>query len=281
MKAAITAASGRLGSEIIQATVALIGKENVIAVARNLEKVKTLNVEARVGDYDNIAELKAAFSEVDIALLVSGMAPPDKRIIQHKNVIDAAKRAGVNRMVFTSIVGSNKSGNFNPIIESMRQTEEYMKNSGMDWTVGRNGLYMEPDLEYLDNYIQAGIISNCAADGKCGYTSRKELAFAYAKIIANPGHESSTYNLTGPAITQHQLAELFNEVFGSRLHYEPVSVEDYEKDRKEALGEFMGKIVAGIYEGIRNNDFDVRSDFEKVTGRPHTTYQEIMMYYNK
>jgi NAD(P)H dehydrogenase (quinone) len=281
MKAAITAASGQLGSEIVHATAVLLGKENVIAVARNPEKVTASDVEVLAGDYDSVAELKTAFSEVDIALLVSGMAPPDKRVVQHKNVIDAAKHAGVNRMVFSSIVGSNKSRSFNPIIESMRNTEEYIKNSGMDWTIGRNDLYLEPDLDYLDNYIDDGKITNCAADGKCRYTSRKELAFAYAKIIANPGHESSTYNLTGSAITQHQLAEIFNEVFGTRFHYEPLSVNDYEKDRKEALGEFMGKIVVGIYEGIRNGDFDVKSDFEKVSGRLHTSFQQIMEHYKK
>lgn len=233
-------------------------------------------METRKGDYNHREDFEAALQGVDKVLLVSGMDAPEKRIGQHRNVIEAAKANGVKKIVYTSIIGDENKTAFQPIVQSNRQTEEDVKNSGLDWAIGRNGIYIEPDLEYLDHYRAAGEISNCAGDGKCAYTSRKELAYAYTQMLLGDEHRGQTYNLAGKAITQSELAELINQVYGTHLVYRPVSVADYEKDRKAELGEFMGTIIAGIYEGILNGANDVPSDYEKAAGRPHKAILELI-----
>ena len=275
-KIAVTAANGKLGTSIVNALKKEIGKENIIGIVRSPEKATHLGIEVRKGDYNSREEYNNALSGVDTVLLISGMDEPQKRIQQHRNVIEASKTNGVQKIVYTSIIGDEEKNAFSPIVQSNRQTEKDVQESGLDWVIGRNGIYIEPDLEYLDVYIEEGEIRNCADNGKCAYTSRPEISYAYAKMLTEEIHNSQIYNLVGDAITQKELADLINTVFNTNLSYTSVSVQEYATERKQALGEFLGTIIAGIYEGIKDGANDVTSDFNKATGRSHKTPLQII-----
>lgn len=274
MKIAVTAASGNLGRAIVKQLLQELNNEQVIAIARSPEKVNFPGVEIRRGDYNNRKQFDEAMKDIDAVLLVSGMDAPDKRIEQHRNVILAAKDAGVKKIVYTSVIGEPSGSSFSPIVASNRQTEEDVKNSGMEWSIGRNGLYIEPDVEYIENYKKIGKISNCAEDGKCAYTTRDELAYAYSKMLLEEKHNGKTYYLTGEPITQQELADYLNMAFGTNLIYETIGVEDFKKDRIDELGEFIGTIIAGIYQGIRSGDFDKSSDYTSAAGRKHISWSD-------
>ena len=276
MKIAVTSASGKLGASIIKNLILLIGKENVIGIARTPEKAAYLDVEIRKGDYNNLEEFKVALNGVEAVLLVSGMDAPDKRSIQHRNVIEAAKHNNVKKIVYTSIVGAAEGNAFSPIVQTNRQTEKDIQNSGLNWVIGRNGIYIEPDLEYLESYKKEGEIRNCAANGKCTYTSREELGFAYAKMLIEEKHNNQIYNLVGSAITQSELTKYINQVFNTNLVFNAVSFQDYLEERKTELGDFIGTVIAGIYEGIKEGANDVSSDFEKAAGRVHLSTLEMI-----
>ncbi len=271
---AVTAASGQLGSEIIKAAVEIVGKDKVIGLARTPGKAESLDVEIRPGDYASRSNLERSLQGVDAVLLVSGMDTPDKRISQHRNVIEAAESAGVRKIVYTSIQGAEEDTAFSPIVQSNRQTEDDVRSSSLEWAIGRNGIYIEPDIEYIETYKRKGGIANCAGDGLCGYTTRGELAFAYANMLTDSKHDAQTYNLHGKAITQQQLADYINTAFGTDLKYREMSVAEYREERVEELGEFLGNIIAGIYEGIRNGACNNESHFENAAGRPHRSWEE-------
>ena len=279
MKIAVTSASGQLGGAIVKTLIKEIGKENVIAIARTPKKAEHLGVDIRKGDYNNREQFNEALKGIDKVLLVSGMDEPQKRIQQHRNVIDAAKHNGVQKIVYTSIIGDEEKTAFRSIVKSNRQTEKDIQASGLDWVIGRNGIYIEPDLEYLETYIKEGEIRNCAADGKCAYTSREELSHAYTQMLLKDHLNNNRFNLAGESITQSDLAELINKVFQTNLKYNPVSVEAYAAERKVELGDFMGTIIAGIYEGIKIGVNNVSSDFEKVAQRPHQSPVEMIESY--
>ena len=126
--------------------------------------------------------------------------------------------------------------------------------------------------ENIEEYKKAGGITNCAGEGKCGYTTRPELAYAYAQMLAEDKHNGQTYNLHGEAITQYQLANYLNSAFETSLTYSPVSVEQYRQERIAELGEFMGIIIAGIYQGIREGKSDNPSHFAEAAGRDHESW---------
>ena len=274
MRVAVTAASGQLGSHIVQALGEFLDADQIVGLARSPDKASSLGVEVRPGDYSAPRELESSLAGVDSLLLVSGMAPPDERIDQHRNVISAAVAAGVKKIVYTSIQGSEERTAFSPIVLSNRQTEKDVHASGLDWSIGRNGIYIEPDVDYIDTYRSAGKIANCAGDGRCGYTTRGELGYAYARMLTDSLHDGQTFNLHGEAITQQQLAEHLNRAVGTTLQFQDMCVDEYRAERQAELGEFLGTIIAGIYEGIRNGAVDNPSNFEAAAGRPHIDWAD-------
>lgn len=279
MKIAVTAASGQLGASIVNQLKTDIGAGNVIGIARTPVNAEYLGIEIRKGDYNSKEQYLEALKGVDAVLLVSGMDHPDKRIEQHRNVIAAAKENGVKKIVYTSIFGAEEGNAFSPVVASNRKTEEDVQNSGLNWAIGRNGIYIEPDLEYIDNYLKDGGIINCADEGRCGYTSRKELAVAYSNMLRKDELNGGTYNLFGESVSQQELADAINKIYGLDLKFENISVESYRKERKEALGEFLGTVIAGIYEGIKMGKFDGKSHFEEVSGRPHHSLIDLIKNY--
>lgn len=274
MRIAVTAASGKLGAAIVAATAAEVGSENVVALARTPAHAQHLGVEVRPGSYDRPEELEQSLAGVDHVLLVSGMDAPEQRIAQHRNVIEAARSNGVRKIVYTSVQGPASGTAFSPVVQSNRQTEEDVRSSGLAWAVGRNGIYIEPDVEYVEKYVEQGEMANSAGEGRCAYTTRPELARAYAALLTSSEHDGKTLDLSGEPITQAELAAYLGQAFGAEIGYRSMDVEEYRRDRVEELGEFMGTVIAGIYEGIRNGDNDVPGDIGAVLGRPHQAWDD-------
>ncbi|WP_096086835.1 SDR family oxidoreductase [Agaribacterium haliotis] len=277
MKIAVTAASGKLGSAIVKAVRELKSREDLIALARTPAKVQSLGVEVRPGDYNDKQALKQSLQGIDTVLLVSGMGEPKKRIGQHRNVIDAAKDAGVKKIVYTSVQGAEAGTAFSPVIQSNRQTEADIKASGLQWVIGRNGIYIEPDIDYLDSYVKAGGIYNCAGDKKCGYTNRPELAYAYAKMLSEDKHNGQIYNLHGQSLSQAELATYLSKRFNVDLAYHAVSFEKYRQDRINELGKFLGTVIAGIYQGIAMGKADNPSHYQLAAGREHQSWDSYFL----
>lgn len=278
MTIAVTAANGELGTAIIKALLQDHAAKDIIALARTPAKAQFLTdtyaIEVRGGDYDHAEQLTQSLQGVDKVLLVSGKEDPEKRITQHRNVINAAKHNGVKKIVYTSIQGADENTAFSPVVQSNRQTEQDLRNSGLDVVIGRNGIYIEPDIEYIDTYKKDGKIANCAGDGKCGYTTRDELAYAYAQMLKGEQHNGKTYNLHGEAISQSQLADYLNLAFGTNLTFSDMSVADYRAERQAELGEFLGTIIAGIYQGIREGKANNPSDYQTAAARAHQSWDD-------
>ncbi|MEM7511135.1 MAG: NAD(P)H-binding protein [Bacteroidota bacterium] len=281
MKIAVTAASGQLGSAIVKALKELVVPESVIALARTPVKAEHLGVEVRRGDYNDKPSFLESLNGIDAVLLLSANGAPGPRVQQHRNVIEAAEESGVKKIVYTSILGTSEGSNFSPIVASNRQTEQDIQASKLDWVIGRNGIYLEPDLEYIDTYVKEGGIINSAGEGKCAYTSRPELGYGYAKLLTDDSANGKSFNMTGEAITQAELTEYLNEAFGVELSYTAVEPAAYTKERQETLGEFMGQVIGGIYHSMHDGAFDVASDFEKAAGRPHKSVKEIIAHYKQ
>lgn len=272
MKIAVTAASGQLGRAVISRLKENHPASDICGIARSPEKAADLGVTIRQGNYGDRGAFARAFDGIDAVLLISSNAPPDDRLDQHRSVIEGAQAAGVRRIVYTSVQGPEDGTGFANVVNSNRASEADIRACGLEWVIGRNGIYIEPDVEYLDSYKAAGAIRNCAGDGKCAYVTRSELAFAYAHLLTASGHSGQTYNLSGDAITQSDLAKLLNGAFDIDLRYEFVDADTFKEERVAEIGEFYGMIVAGIYEAISKGAFDNHGDFEAACGRPHVSW---------
>lgn len=274
MTIAVTAVSGQLGSSIVQALQGLDSDVQIVGLARTPARVEDLGIDVRPGDYADPDTLTQSLTGVDTLLLVSGNEQPEARIQQHRNVLDAAKAAGVTKVVYTSVQGAEEGTAFSPVVQSNRQTEADVRECGLDWVVGRNGIYIEPDVEAIEDYKSAGEIANCAGEAKCGYTTRSELAFAYARMLTESSLNGQTFLLHGEPPTQSALASHLNSAFGTDLVFRSMSVDEYRADRVAALGDFIGTVIAGIYEGILTGANDQPSDYAAAVGRPHQAWDD-------
>lgn len=117
-------------------------------------------------------------------------------------------------------------------------------------------------------YLEQGEIANCGGAGRCAYTTRRELAYAYARLLTQRVYEGKTLAFGGEPITQVQLAGYLGDALEAEISYRSMSDEEYLKDRVDALGVFLGTVVAGIYQGIRRGVCDTTGDFMVKAVRP-------------
>jgi NAD(P)H dehydrogenase (quinone) len=274
MKVAVTAASGGLGKAVLKHLVEEIGAGNVIAVARSPDRVDAHGIDKRCGDYLSVTELTEAFSDIDTLVMISAPVGDWDRIVMHRNVIEAAKQADVRKVVYTSIVGNGKEQEtwYWPTQQVNRQTETDLEESGLDWVIARNGLYLEKDLANIVRAKSAGLYRNIAGDGKCGYITVDELAYATVKLAINDGANRQLFNLTGETLTQARLVELANQVFDMEVRYETISDKENVAELMKhpniaARGEAVAKMLTGCFQAVRAGAFDVASDFERAAGR--------------
>ena len=285
MKVAVTAASGRLGRAVLKYLSDEIGAENVVAIVRSPEKSELAAVEKRRGDYESVDEIAAACEGIDTVIMISApVKVGTDRVAMHRNVIEGAKRAGVRKMLFTSVIGNGKEQGtqFFATQQVNRQAEADLRDSGMEWIVARNALYLELDLNHIIRANDGGVYRNNAGDGRCGYLTIDELAYATAKLVTDDKHNGRIYNLIGGTThTQHELVAMANEVFGLNVEYAVMSAADnVERFMQDpaicSRGIEVARMLTGCFECIAAGAFDVESDFEAAAGRPAKTTPEQM-----
>lgn len=153
-------------------------------------------------DFDDPASLD--LGGVSTLVLVSaGYAEDDKVITRHQSVLDAAMRAGVSHVVYTSLTGDSDHLGF---ALAHRATELLIKASGLGWTILRNGLYAELFGALLA--WTADGLESAFGDGALAAVARADLAAAAAVVASNPTvHAGKTYDLVGKPITAANVAE--------------------------------------------------------------------------
>lgn len=218
MTVAVTGATGHLGQLVIEHLLAR-GTEpgEIVALARDPERAGALaaaGVTVRAFDYDQPDALASALAGVGSLLLVSGTAF-GRRVEQHRAVIDAAKVAGVARIVYTSSPSADES--INPVAPEHRGTEEYLAASGVPHVVLRNGWYHENYLGALQAAAQTGEVLTSAGAGRVASAAREDYAEAAAVVLASD-EVGRTYELTGDvAWSFDDLAAHLTSVLGRQV----------------------------------------------------------------
>lgn len=275
MKVAVTAASGNLATATLKYLVREIGADNVVGVARSPDRIIVSGIERRAADYHSSQELESAFAGIDTVVMISAPVGDWDRIAMHRNVIDAARRADVRKVLYTSVVGNGKEKDtwFWSTQQVNRQAETDLQESGLEWVIARNGLYLEKDLGHIVAARDAGVYRNIVGSGLSGYITVDELAYATAKLAIDDRTNGQVFNLVGDNLSQAELVDLANQVFEINVRYETISDEEniaeLMKDPKIAKrGEKVAKMLTGCFQAVRTGAFEVESDFERAAGRP-------------
>ena len=273
-KLLVTGAAGQLGQSIIRHLLetSKVPASDIIAASRDPQKLAGLaekGIETRKADFDDEAGLVAAFKGADRVLIIStdDLANPGKRLIQHRNAVSAAAKAGVKHVVYTSMPNPDKSLiSFAP---DHLGTEEAIKASGLSYTILRNAWYYDNYLHSMPHNLQAGKWYTAFGKGQVSNISRDDCARAAAAALANPPAGSQTLTLTGPqAHTAEEIAAAVSAAAGKPLEVVHASDEQLEQGLIGAgLPGFVVKMLVSTDANIRAGNFDlVTGDFEKLTG---------------
>lgn len=274
MKTGITGATGQLGRLIIEKLKSKTNPADLVALVRSPEKATDLGIEVRKFDYNNAEELAESLKGIDHLMLVSA-SEIGKRVSQHSNVIEAAKKAGVKWIVYTSLLNADNSTL--SLAGEHRETEAMLKSSGIPYTILRNGWYTENYTASIPNTIKAGVLLGSAGEGKISSATREDFAEAAAMVLVNEEHKGKTYELAGDeAYTLKDLAAEISRQAGKDIQYNNLPEADYaEKLLSFGLPEGFAKAIAGFdAEASKDQLYSNSKDLSKLIGRPTTSLSD-------
>jgi NAD(P)H dehydrogenase (quinone) len=281
MSLVITGAAGHLGRRTAELLLDRVDPADVVLVTRRPPELADLaarGADVRAGDFDDPASLDAAFAGGERLLLVSTDAV-GRRVAQHRNAIDAAARAGVRHVAYTSLpnpVAENPA----PVAGEHRATEEALKASGLAWTLLRHALYSEYRIPEAQAALAGGAFHHNQGDGRTAYVSREDCAAVAAAVLAGGAeHENQAYDVTGPELLgAGDLARIYGEAGG--VPVSAVALDDaafVAGAVASGLPEAVAQLLAGFGRAIREGHLDQRSDVvERLTGRPAIAVEVVV-----
>ncbi|MGY1592159.1 SDR family oxidoreductase [Geodermatophilus sp. SYSU D00708] len=278
MSIVVTGATGSLGRLVVEELLARgVAPGDVVAGGRAVERLADLadrGVRTARIDYDDPATLDAVLSAGDTLLLVSGSVP-GVRVEQHRAVVDAAVRAGVARIAYTSILGADDT----PLVLAPDHlaTEQMVRDSGLPFTLLRNGWYTENYGQGLAQAKLTGVVAGSAGDGRVASATRADYAAATAAALSTEGHENAVYELSGDtAWSFDDLAAAYAELLGREVTYQRLGPDEHRAALVAAgLDEGTAGFVVALDGGIRAGALAATpGDLSRLAGRPTTPLLE-------
>lgn len=270
----VTAASGHLGRLVVESLLTRgADPATIVASARDTSKLAELaarGIRTVELDYTRPETIAPALEGVDTVLLVSG-TDFGSRAAQHQNVIDAAKAAGVSKLVYTSATRAT-TADF-AVAPEHKATEEAIAASGVPAVIVRNNWYTENYAADVARAASTGVIASSAGDGRVASAARADYADAAAVVLLEDGHLGEVYELAGDtAWTYDELAAAASEVVGREVTYQRLTTGEHVAALEAAgLDGGTAAFVAGIDDAIRRGILgDTDGTLSRLIGRPTT-----------
>ena len=269
----VTGATGQLGQLVIKALLKKVPASGIVAAVRNVEKAKdiaALGVQVLHADYSQPATWDAALKGADKVLLISS-SEIGQRAKQHQAVIDAAKKAGVKLLAYTSVLHADTS--VLGLAGEHRETEAYIRASGVPCVFLRNGWYTENYTAGIPAALSLGAVYGCAGDGRIASATRADYAEAAAVALTADNQAGKTYELAGDsAFTLSEFAAEISRQSGKAIGYVNLPEAEYKKALLGAgLPEFVAELLANSDTGVSKGAlFDEGHQLSKLIGRPTT-----------
>ena len=273
----ITGATGKTGS----ATAKSLGEkgETFRALIRNEEKkegLESLGGEVVIGSIENTEVVNQSMQGVKTVLVL--LPNSESQLALEKQLVDSAKQAGVERIVKMSSIEATPDAT-SPIPKLHLESEEYIKQSGLAWTMIKPNFYMQNLLASAGTIKEQGKIFLPMGDGKTGMIDTTDVGKVLAKVLSEDGHESMNHEITGPEILSfYEVAENFSQVLGKQVDYVDVPMDAY----KETLGQFLTNqwhldAVIDLFKGIAEGGIEDKTDtFNELMGETPKSLSQFL-----
>lgn len=225
MTIGITGATGQLGRLVLAKLKERVDSAAIVALARSASRAADLGLTVSEADYNKPETLERALHTVDTLLLISSNEI-GRRAVQHRNVISAARMAGVKRIVYTSLLRADSSAL--SLAGEHHETELALKASGIPYTILRNGWYTENYTAFIPSAITYGAFPGCAGEARISSASRADYAEAAVTVLTSGDHDGKTYELAGDyAWTLTDLAAEISRQTGKAIPYKNLTEAEY------------------------------------------------------
>lgn len=280
MTVAITGASGQLGRLVADQLLATVDPAEVVLLTRDPAKLADYaerGADVRAADFGKPDELVDAFAGVERVLLISTDVV-GARVEGHRAAIDAAAKAGVRHIAYTSVpepTSDNPAG----VVPDHAATEDALRESGVAWTMLRNNLYADMQVDSVAQAAASGQLVTNVGDGGAAYVTRADCAAVAVGVLTGEGHEGQTYDVTGPrAYTATDLAALATDKSGKPVEVVQVDDEAYTAGLVSAgLPDFIAPLLTSFGTATRLGKLATVTDVvEKVGGRKPTPLSALL-----
>ncbi len=266
---------------------------------KGLEKYRGMGVELRVADFNDEDGLVRAFTGADTMILISMPFVGPKRRAAQKKALDAAVKAGVNKLVYTSIVGAGEKDIDTYEVNDHVWFEAYVKEQPIHYLFLRDSQYAEAMVSnYINAYENTGnVLANNMGSGKMAYISRDDCA-EVAACAAMSDWTDRVIDVNGAEpLTIGEYIAIANEVTGHNVKY--VEIDDEQQYAFfDSIGvprttedmwaqtatnfPFCSDGMVTFGRAIRLGQMSTfTDDFEKLTGRKPITVREIFEHMNE
>lgn len=279
----VTGATGQLGRLVVSHLLAHVPASRIGVSVRDSTKatdLAELGVRVRKADYGDPDSLIAAFEGAERILMVSSNAAATggDTLEQHRTAIDAARKAGATRILYTSQMSASPSSHFPPGRDHAA-TERMLAESGLAWTALRHGFHAASALMMNRQGFEAGRIV-APEDGKVAWTTHDDLAAADAALLAGVAViDGPTPPLTaGETLDLIDLAALASEILGRPILRDYVT-DDEMRERAVARGvpEMVVRIMMGYYAAARAGEFaPLNGTLARLIGRAPQTMRSFL-----
>jgi NAD(P)H dehydrogenase (quinone) len=277
----VTGATGHLGSSVVAQLLKNSSPNQFMVTSSSssgIQKLESQGLQARLADFNNLNSLHTAFKGIEKLLLISTMDL--NRFEQHKNVVDAAKAQGVKHLIYTSLaIKDIQTSGVKLLMESHFQTEDYIKASGLSYTILRNTMYADALTQILGNNALNQDINLPGGNGKVPYVLRREMGEATANLLLQNGHENKTYTITGSRhVDFTTLAAIISRFSGNTIRYNDITAEDFKEILQQiVLPDFAIYLHTGTLHDIKTGQYEIESKtLEKLLGRPQASMEAIV-----
>ena len=279
MSIVVTGATGQLGHLVVESLLARgIAPDELVATGRAVDRLAGLAARGvRTAPLDFADPRLDGVVEPGDTLLLVSTDVPGIRVALHTGLIDAAVKAEVGRLVYTSATRADDT----PLVlaPEHKATEEAVRASGLPYTLVRNNWYTENYAPTLEQARQTGEVVSSAGDGRVASATRADYAAAIAAVLATDGRAGETYELGGDvAWSFDELAAALATVLGREVTYRRVDPEEHQRILLDAgLDEGTAGFVVALDGNIRDGALaGVTHDLSRLTGRPTTPLAEAL-----
>jgi len=293
VKLGITGASGKYGRQAAAEILSKVAAQELVLISRSLDKLAALHghgCAVRRGDFDD-PDLVSSLHDVDRLLLIS-TGRVGSRIPQHARAIEAAQKAGVEHIVYTSFVGVDDPDNPAIVVRDHRETERLLRSSGMTWTMLRDSQYADAMVQGVAPMaLGSGTWRSTAGEGRIAFVTRDDCVACAVAVMTGDGHENRVYNITGTErLRFRDVAEVLSRCADRAIDYQDITANELFA-MFDAMGvprsaiddhsvqgfEWSSEDMVSFEQAIRGGHFDICSnDVETLLGRPPERFSDFI-----